>query len=108
MFVYTLDMGILDDPLNPHAVENLRRSIAMLPPGQEAHIDRDRALNLLEELKRLQAQHIAVASELRGILDHLEGALGPAGRSSRPRPQRLSPFWVGVWHERWQGDTWRG
>jgi hypothetical protein len=29
-------MGILDDPTDPHAIENLRRSIVMLNPGQTA------------------------------------------------------------------------
>ena len=90
VFVCTLRTAILDDPPGPHAVENLRRSIAMLSPGQEATIDRDRALNLLEELKRLQTQHKAVAGGLRGILDHLEGAdrhpsTGQAARPRRPQ-----------------------
>jgi hypothetical protein len=66
-------VGILDDPTNPYAVESLRRSIAMLRPGQDVRIERDRALHLLEELRRLQAQHREVAGELRAVLDRLEG-----------------------------------
>jgi hypothetical protein len=65
-------MGILDDPADPSAVENLRRSIAMLRPGQAASIDRDRALALLESLQSLQHQHEHVIAELRGMLDRLE------------------------------------
>ena len=64
-------MGILDDPIDPHAIEMLRRSIAMLTPGQDAHIERSRALALLEELQRLQGQRRAVADQLRAVLDRL-------------------------------------
>jgi hypothetical protein len=34
-------MGILSDPLDPSAIENLRRSVAMLAPGQNQPIERD-------------------------------------------------------------------
>lgn len=67
-------MGLLDDPTDPHAVEMLRRSIAMLTPGQDARIERSRALALLEELRRLQNQHREVAGELQAMLDRLSGA----------------------------------
>jgi hypothetical protein len=43
------------DDLEPHELENLRRSIVMLRPGQAASLDRDRAVRLLDELQRLQA-----------------------------------------------------
>jgi len=65
-------MGILDDPISPHGIENLRRSVAMLGPGQAAPIDRERALRLLEELQRLQHQHRDVVGQLRGLLGRLE------------------------------------
>jgi hypothetical protein len=71
---YTLLVGIFDDPINPYAIESLRRSVAMLTPGEDARIERDRALNLLEELQRLQEQHRTVAAELRTMLQRLEGA----------------------------------
>ncbi len=66
-------MGIFDDPTNPHAIESLRRSVAMLTPGQDARIERNRTLELLEELKRLQDQHRTVVAELRSMLLRLEG-----------------------------------
>jgi hypothetical protein len=65
-------MGLFDDPTNPYAIESLRRSVAMLTPGQEARIERDRALDLLEELRRLQDEHRVVAGELRAILQRFE------------------------------------
>jgi len=73
MFDMLAAVGILDDPTNPYAIESLRRSVAMLTPGQEARIERNRALELLEELKRLQDQHRVVAGELRSMLHRLEG-----------------------------------
>ena len=39
-----------DDLTNPLDVEGLRRSVAMLPPGQSA-LDREAALKVLDELK---------------------------------------------------------
>jgi hypothetical protein len=66
-------VGILDDPTDRHAVEILRRSIVMLGPGQDARIERGRALALLDELQRLQDEHRIVADELRGVIDRLQG-----------------------------------
>ena len=66
-------MGILDDPLNPHALEQLHRSIVMLTPGQSAGIERNRALVLVGELRRLQDQQRIVAGDLEVILDRLHG-----------------------------------
>lgn len=65
-------MGILDDPIDEHGIENLRRSIAMLAAGQPAPIDRERALALLDELQRLQATQRAVVGDLRAVLDRLD------------------------------------
>jgi hypothetical protein len=62
----------LDTFDTPEAVEQLRRSIAMLTVGQVASIDRDRALRLLEELQRLQSEHRMVTTQLHGLLDRLE------------------------------------
>jgi hypothetical protein len=65
-------MPLFDDPTDPHVIEGLRRSLTMLAPGQAAPIDRDRALVLIEELQRLQAEHRAAAVELRSVVDRLE------------------------------------
>ncbi len=40
--------------LEPDRLEDLRRSIVMLPPGRLVSIDRERALGIIEELQRLQ------------------------------------------------------
>ena len=40
-----------DDLTNPLDVESLRRSVAMLPPGQAA-LDREASLKVLDELQR--------------------------------------------------------
>ena len=64
-------VGILDDPLDPSAIENLRRSVAMLTPGQAASIERERALALLGEIQRLQRVHTSVIDELRELLDRI-------------------------------------
>ena len=65
-------MALFDDPLNPHALEILRRSIVMLPSGQAAAVDRDQAVRLLEELQRLRHQHAEIVAQLRGLLGRLE------------------------------------
>lgn len=70
-------MALFDDPIEPHSVENLRRSIAMLTPGQAAPIDRERALRLLAELQRLQHEHRIVVAQLRGLLATLEDSPNP-------------------------------
>jgi hypothetical protein len=64
------DMGILDDPTDPHSIENLRRSIVMLNPGQTASIDRDPGQS--------------------GSLKNSNGS-GPSSGSSQPSSLRSSP-----------------
>ena len=64
-------MAFFHDPVEPHVIEHLRRSVSMLAPGQLATIDRERVLALLAELQRLQHEHRAVAAELRGMADRL-------------------------------------
>jgi len=69
------------DDLEPHELENLRRSIVMLRPGQAASLDRDRAVRLLEELQRLQAsdrRFRELVEQLRALLDGSQG-LGETG-----------------------------
>jgi hypothetical protein len=63
-----------EDPLEPHNLERLRRSIAMLTPGRPAGLDRERAIQLLDELQRLQRsdrRYRQTVDQLRGILDGL-------------------------------------
>lgn len=78
MFEYHRAMAIFDDPLEPHVVEHLRRSITMLSPGQPATIDRDRVLVLIEELQRLRQTLRTAAADLRGLAGQLEAAPGRA------------------------------
>jgi hypothetical protein len=66
-------MGSYEDWLSPFNIEGLRRSIAMLPPAQQATMDRSQALVLLGELQRLQDEQKTVATELQGVLDRLQG-----------------------------------
>jgi hypothetical protein len=66
----------VDDDLQPHNLEQLRRSIAMLTPGQKASLDRERAVRILEELQRLQPiyrRYRETVAQLRAILDGFDG-----------------------------------
>jgi hypothetical protein len=65
-------MALFDDPLEPHSVERLRRSVAMLNAGQVATIDREKALRLLAELQRLQHECREVVAHLRAMLGQME------------------------------------
>jgi len=56
-------------------LERLRRSLAMLAPGQPAGLTREEAMTLLAELRQAQAQLDRLMTGLRALLDH------PAGRS---------------------------
>ncbi len=60
------------DNLDPHELERLRRSIAMLRPGQPAGLKREEAMRLLEELQRLERsdrRHAEVVERIRAMLD---------------------------------------
>jgi hypothetical protein len=64
----------MDDDLQPHNLEQLRRSIVMLRPGQKAGLDRDQAVRILEELQRLQRtdrRYRETVEQLRAILSRL-------------------------------------
>ncbi len=64
--------------LEPHNLENLRRSIVMLPPGRSG-LDRNGAIRIIEELQRLQASDLRykeLVAKLRAILDGADGATG--------------------------------
>ncbi|MDP9074739.1 MAG: hypothetical protein M3N98_11300 [Actinomycetota bacterium] len=61
----------MDDLVDPHRLENLRRSIVMLPPGRRDGLDRDEALRLIEELQRLQrsdGRYKRLVGQLRVLL----------------------------------------
>jgi hypothetical protein len=49
-------MGV-DDLSEPHNLERLRRSIAMLRPGRPDGLDRERALGIISELQRAQRRN---------------------------------------------------
>lgn len=56
-----------------HEIEQLRRSVAMLRPGEQA-LDRETALAVLYQLQRVSARVQRVEQGLEGLLveDHLE------------------------------------
>jgi hypothetical protein len=67
----------------------------MLNTGQTTPLDRERALVLLEELQRLQAEHRDVTVQLRAILDRLEH---PSNRRVEPRrPDHDAPGSASSW-----------
>ena len=62
----------MDDLLEPHNLERLRRSIAMLEPGRRDGLDRDKALAVIAELQRLQRQdrrYRELVAQLRALLE---------------------------------------
>jgi hypothetical protein len=66
-----------DDLFEPHNLERMRRSIAMLGPGRPDGLDRDKALSLIAELQRLQhrdQRYRDLVIQLRSLLDQAERA----------------------------------
>ena len=64
-----------DDAFLPHNLEQLRRSIVMLPPGRPSGLDRERAVRLIEELQRIQRQdrrYRELVGQLRAVLRSAE------------------------------------
>jgi hypothetical protein len=64
---------MLDD-LDPHALEQLRRSLVMLRHDQPAGLTQERALRLIHELQRLQRtdrRYAELVAQLRALLDGL-------------------------------------
>ena len=55
--------------MDSHELERLRRSIAMLGPGQLAGLKREEAMQLLAETQRLQHKIVDVMGKLRAIVD---------------------------------------
>ena len=64
----------LPDPLTPEALEQVRRSIAMLRPGESSGLDREAALELIEELQRIESAD----RRLGELVDALRGLLAAA------------------------------
>jgi hypothetical protein len=65
----------VDDLFEPHNLERLRRSIAMLASGRPDGLDRDRAVQIIGELQRLQRQdrrYRELVSQLRALLDQVD------------------------------------
>ncbi len=62
---------LLPDPLTPEALEQARRSIVLLTPGQPSGLDREAAIAVLAELQRLQGADrrlSALVKSLRTLL----------------------------------------
>ena len=62
------------ESFEPHDLERLRRSIAMLRPEQPAGLKREDATRLIAELQRLQQAHQENSDwirSLRGLIDDL-------------------------------------
>jgi len=66
-----------------YEIENLRRSLAMLPPKTKA-LDREEAMNLLAELHEVESRLRNLRDALRAVFDH-----GPD--SSPPRSPERPP-----------------
>ena len=60
-------MFVLVDRL--YELENLRRSLAMLPPGSKS-LDREEAMRLLADLHEVESRLRNLRDALRAVLDH--------------------------------------
>jgi hypothetical protein len=54
--------------MDSYHLDNLRRSLAMLNPGQDSYRKREKAMGDIEVVPRLQAEHKATISQLRALL----------------------------------------
>jgi hypothetical protein len=52
-----------------YEIENLRRSLAMLPPGQLSGLRREEAMALLEDLQAVERRLATLRTELRRLAD---------------------------------------
>jgi hypothetical protein len=59
--------------LSSEDLERLRRSIAMLGPGQSAGLSREQAMQLLRQVERLQKTQAETIGRLRHMLGLLDG-----------------------------------
>ena len=60
--------GVDDPNWRAWKLENLRRSLAMLRPGQTAGLGRDEAIELVEQLQRAHRRLERIRSVLAGLL----------------------------------------
>jgi hypothetical protein len=58
--------------VQPHEIENLRRSLAMLNPGATASLSREEAMRLITEVADLQARLERLRLGLRQLVDEAE------------------------------------
>ena len=58
--------------MQPHELENLRRSLAMLNPGATASLSREEAIRLIAEVADLQARLERLRVGLRALVDETE------------------------------------
>ena len=58
--------------MEPHELENLRRSLAMLNPGATASLSREEAMRLITEVADLQARLERLRLGLRQLVDGVE------------------------------------
>ncbi len=63
-----------------HEIEQLRRSVAMLPPGQQA-LDRETTLQVLRRLQAVSRRVTRLEGGLHALLDE-EGGRGPQAHPS--------------------------
>jgi hypothetical protein len=60
--------------VEPHELENLRRSLAMLNPGATASLSREEAMRLITDVAELQARLERLRVGLRQLIDGLDSA----------------------------------
>lgn len=77
------DTGVMDLHLE-HEIEQLRRSVAMLRPGEQA-LDRETTLQLLGRLQAVSRRVGRLEGGLRSLLDETEGG----------GPNRQPSGWIG-------------
>jgi hypothetical protein len=65
--------------VQPHELENLRRSLAMLNPGATASLSREEAMRLMTDVADLQAR----LERLRGCLRQISRGLRSSARDGR-------------------------
>jgi phytoene/squalene synthetase len=65
---------MLPDPLTPETLEQFRRSLAMLGQGQPSGLDREAAMQLIEELQRHEGADRRLGEMVEALRDLLERA----------------------------------
>jgi hypothetical protein len=64
-----MDRGTEIDQRHRYEIENIRRSLAMLTPGQPSGLSRERAIDVLEKLQDVQARLDRLRTELKRLAD---------------------------------------